>query len=305
MEVYKCSSPVLFLLFNRSDCTKQVFEAIRIVKPEKFYIAIDGPRRGNTNDVTKIAAVKEVVLNNIDWVCEVKTLIRDTNLGCKEAVSSAINWFFSNEAEGIILEDDCLPNVSFFRFCDTLLEKYRDDDRVRHISGVNFMDSDNKVAESYYFSKITHVWGWASWRRVWKEYDKDLLLLDKFINNKRLLDIYPDKRIMSKLVEDYRRVKSGKQGTWDFQYQFANFINNALCIIPRESLVINIGFGSESTHEHLNKWEESEIKEIGEITHPVFFIPYMQLDMVFFRKMNSVSFKDKVKFKISRFFLKK
>ena len=120
-EPYDIKSAVLFIIFNRPDTTKKVFDQIKAGKPGRLYIAADGPRMNRPGEEVLCRQTREII-NDVDWPCEVKTLFRQTNQGCKEAVSSAIAWFFENEEEGIILEDDCLPNNSFFRFCDTLLE---------------------------------------------------------------------------------------------------------------------------------------------------------------------------------------
>jgi hypothetical protein len=165
------------MIFRRPDFTSRVFEQIRNVRPARLYIAADGPRSGREGE-QQLCIETRAIIEQIDWDCELKTLFREKNLGCKMAISSAIDWFFEQEEEGIILEDDCLPNQSFFRFCDTMLEKYRNDDRIRHISGCNLQHGKKWGTASYYFSNLTHAWGWANWRRVWKDYDRDLKLYD-------------------------------------------------------------------------------------------------------------------------------
>ena len=296
------TSPILFLLFNRVECTRRVFAAISEAKPTKLYVAIDGPRINNSTDIENVAAVQKLVLDHIDWPCEIKTLIRDKNLGCREAVSSAISWFFEHEEEGIILEDDCLPNHSFFVFCDTLLSRYRFDERIRHISGVNFLDTVLPGSDSYYFSKFTHVWGWASWRRVWKDYDKEMKLLDQVVKEKQLYNVYPDRSIVNSLVKNFQYVKDGKMDTWDFQYLFLNFISNGLCIIPVRSMIQNIGFGLGSTHVHPDNLQLSETAEMIEMIHPVFFIPQIQYDLASFIKINNFSLKNKIKLRLTSIF---
>jgi hypothetical protein len=182
-------TPILFLVFNRPETTKFVFESIRSVKPAKLYICADGPRPNVENDKIHCSAVRKIV-SNIDWECEVKTLFRIENKGCGKGVSEAITWFFSNEEEGIILEDDCLPNDSFFYYCSDLLDKYRFDTRIMHIGANNFLDDTISVENDIYFSSISHIWGWATWKRAWDSYDFKLqnytigdfkLILKKFI----------------------------------------------------------------------------------------------------------------------------
>lgn len=305
MSSYNVNSPVLFLVFNRPNTTIKVFDAIREVKPSRLYISSDGPRPKNDSDISEINAVRDYVLANIDWNCEVKTLFRESNLGCKDAVSSGISWFFENEDEGIILEDDCLPNQSFFRFCDSLLDKYRHDERVRHISGVNFIGNDVVTESSYYFSRFTHVWGWASWKRVWKDYDKNLELLERFLRSDNLWNIYPDKRMIELIKKELMRVKNGELNTWDFQYLFLNLIQNGLTIIPCKSLVENIGFGAGATHDYSHGIKLQQAEEIsGELIHPDFLVPQTRFDIDSIIRINNLSIGSKLKYKISSFYNK-
>ena len=172
-------TPVLFIIFNRVETTKRVFEAIRNVRPLKLYVAADGPRPGNDADKVNCDEVRKII-DDVDWPCEIKTLFQDQNLNCGRAPSTAITWFFEHEEEGIILEDDCLPSTSFFRFCHELLAYYRHDNRVMHIGGNNFLEGWQKDPDySYYFSRSGHIWGWATWRRAWQTFDFDMLLYEK------------------------------------------------------------------------------------------------------------------------------
>ena len=187
MDYYLTQSPVLFIIYNRIDTAKLTFDVIKKVKPSRIYIAADGPK--SIKDKENCEASRAIV-NEIDWDCQVKTLFRDVNFGCKNAVSSAINWFFENEEMGIVLEDDCLPSIDFFMFCDQLLLKYKDDNKISIISGCNFQHGKNWGSYSYYFSNLTHVWGWASWRRVWNNYDVDLKNYDTSFALKSLKEIF-------------------------------------------------------------------------------------------------------------------
>src|SRR6478736_1770065 len=172
-------TPILFIVFNRPDTTRVVFEAIRKVKPKKLYIAADGIRSKVKSDEENCAKVRAIV-NDVDWECDVKTLFHEENLNCGKAPSTAISWLFENEEEGIILEDDCLPSTSFFLFCEELLERYRYDSRVMHIGGNNFLNGWQKDNDySYYFSRSGHIWGWATWRRAWNKFDFDISLYSK------------------------------------------------------------------------------------------------------------------------------
>jgi hypothetical protein len=240
-------TPILFLVFNRPETTKLVFESIRSVKPSKLYICADGPRLNVENDQIYCSEVRKMV-SKVDWECEVKTLFRAENKGCGKGVSEAITWFFSNEEEGIILEDDCLPNDSFYHYCSFLLEKYRFESRIMHIGANNFLDGTISVENDIYFSSISHIWGWATWKRAWESYDfklKHYTIGDfKFILKKYK---WP-KFILNYWISIYRDVQLGNIDTWDYQWNFAIHKANGLSIIPSQNLVSNLGFGPNATH---------------------------------------------------------
>lgn len=242
------TTPVLFLIFNRPVTTKVVFEEIRKIKPKYLYIAADGPRAGKVDDDKRCAVVREIVLTNIDWECEVKTLLREENLGCGRAVSEAITWFFDNVEEGIILEDDCLPDPSFFEFCSHLLKRYRNEEKIMHIGGSNFQFGVIRGDGDYYFSTISHVWGWATWKRAWCTYQFDLKKISDlsdltynfiFNNNQSFINYY--KQVFAKM-------RDNGIDTWDYQWFYAIHASNGLSICPNVNLIKNIGFRSDGTH---------------------------------------------------------
>jgi hypothetical protein len=238
---------VLFLVYNRPYITEQSFEAIRRSKPERLYIAADGPNYDVPGELEKCEKVRQIV-TAVDWDCEVLTLFRDENLGCKKAVSSAIDWFFYHEKEGIILEDDCLPSKSFFRFCRELLEKHRDDERIMHISGTNLHFGKVFGEGSYFFSRYNLVWGWATWRRAWKYYDVDMKSFPEFKKRYDLENILTTYKEFMRRMVVYDAVYKNEIETWDFQWHYATRINNGLAIHPNVNLVQNIGFSEEATH---------------------------------------------------------
>lgn len=281
---YKTKSPILFLTFNRLETTKKVFTAIREVKPTKLYFASDGPRKSKTNEFEKVQQVRNFLLTSVNWKCEIKTLFQDENLGCGKAVSSALNWFFENEERGIILEDDCLPSISFFRFCDELLEKYLDDERIMHISGDNFQDGIIRGNASYYFSKISHIWGWATWRRAWKFYDFEMRTLDSFIEKKVGYNIWPGKQILNYWIKQFKKVANNKIDTWDYQWNYCLIVNNGLSILPNVNLVENIGFHPEATHTKERRFINKKNEISFPLKHPVFFVPDMKADAYTYRK---------------------
>jgi hypothetical protein len=281
-----CSPPeplntaVLFLVFNRPDTTAQVFEAIRSAKPPRLYVAADGPREGREDEAERTAIVREIA-TAADWPCEVNTLFRDKNLGCKHAVSAAIDWFFKNEERGIILEDDCCPHPDFFLFCETLLEKYENDARVWMITGNNFQDGQIRGNASYYFSKYSHIWGWASWRRAWNRYDVEMNFWSTWRTSNEWLLTAPDpveRRYWERTLD---AVRSGKIDTWDYQWQAALFHGGGLCATPNLNLVSNIGFGPDATHTTDVESAHSNLKvvELGSISHPNMIAQSLEADL--------------------------
>ena len=241
-------SPVLFLIFNRPAPTHRVFAAIRAARPPRLYIAADGARANRPGE-QQLCEMTRQVASNVDWPCAVNTLFRDKNLGCKHAVSGAIDWFFGHEPEGVILEDDCLPNPTFFPFCDELLEKYRLDERIAMISGDNFQFGQRFGPSSYYFTRYCHIWGWASWRRSWLHYQRDADCWPHFRSTgglRRLRDMrLPEIRHWSKVFAD---IHAGRIDTWDYQVNLMAWSQGMVSIAPQTNLVENIGFGTDATH---------------------------------------------------------
>lgn len=262
------NTPILFLVFNRYDTTIRVFEKIKEIKPKKLYIAADGPRKHIEGEADKCNKVRGIA-KMVDWDCEVKTLFQTENLSCGPAVSTAINWFFDNEEQGIILEDDCLPNTSFFSFCEEMLERYKHNDAIMHIGGTNFQEGTKYGAADYYFSSIAHVWGWASWRRAWKKYDFKIRDVFEFIRSDSLAyySYNLDERIY--WYEKMRDTYYGKVNTWDYQWNYCVWKNKGLSIIPQVNLISNIGFGEDATHTHGNsKWANMPTQTLLNIKHP-------------------------------------
>lgn len=259
---------VLFLVFNRLDTTKQVFEAIHKAKPPRIYIAADGPREGLDGEVEKVQKIHEYVLNNIDWVCEVKTLFRDKNLGCKYGVSEAITWFFENEEMGIILEDDCIPSQSFFWFCEELLKRYKNDKRIWQIGGCNFQDGIKRGDGSYYFSIFSHIWGWASWKERWDKYNADFCCIK---NDDFIFNLFKNKNGLKYWRNIFKKMKNGSIDSWCYPWSFTIFNNNGLVITPNVNMVSNIGFGLGATHtpDKRDKNANMIIGEINKIIHPL------------------------------------
>lgn len=267
------STPVLLLIFNRPDTTREVFEAIRKARPQKLYVAADGPRKDKAGEAERCAETRAIV-DNIDWPCEKVILFRDQNLGCRNAVSSAIDWFFSNEEEGIILEDDCLPSPSFFTYCAEMLEKHRDDPSVMHICGDNPTDGKVYGEGSYYYSPFSLIWGWATWRRAWEQYDVNMSSFPAFRDHQKIKDVFHQATFQKYWTEKYQELYDGKVDTWDFQWFYTIMCEGGLAIIPNVNLITNIGFGADATHttseSHLSAKKRGELVNI---VHPMFKLP--------------------------------
>ncbi len=262
-------TPILFLIFNRPQTTQLVFDVIRKAKPSKLYIAADGARKDKVGE-DKLCEQTRAIIEQVDWHCNVKTLFREHNLGCKIAISSAINWFFDNEEQGIILEDDCLPDLSFFTFCSALLEYYNHDTRIMHISGNNFQDGIVRGDGTYYFSKYNHIWGWATWKRAWLTYNVDMEQLDKALRL-RVFENTLSKKELKFWLKYFNEIKTGIKNTWDYQTMLNQWTQNGLTIIPNKNLVTNIGFGGgTNTLVEIEGLSNIKLDAITEIIHPSF-----------------------------------
>lgn len=238
--------PVLFLIFNRPDLTAASFAAIRAAKPRQLFIAADGPRPDRIGEEALCDQARHVA-TQVDWSCDVKTLFRQQNLGCRRAVSSAISWFFEQTEEGIILEDDCMPDSSFFPYCHDLLCRYRDEPRVMCITGNNFQNGKRRGTASYYFSIYNHCWGWASWRRAWVANEDTMTQWNELRSSDFL------REMMSKHAARYWQhafdsVQNGTVDTWDYVWTFACWRHQGLTATPNVNLVTNIGFDERATH---------------------------------------------------------
>lgn len=247
MSEFTLTTPVAFIIFNRPDTTALVFAEIAKARPPKLLVVGDGPRTHKAGEADRVAATRAII-NQVDWPCEVLTHYSETNLGCKKRVSSGIDWVFEQVEEAIILEDDCLPDSSFFRFCQEMLGRYRSDARIGMISGDNFQIGRKPGTESYYFSKYTHIWGWASWRDRWQTYDVNMGLWPKVRDEGRLEDLVLEKSEVSYWHAIFERVHRGEIDTWDYQWCFTNWVMGRLNILPSVNLISNVGFGADATH---------------------------------------------------------
>jgi len=266
-------TPILFITFRRPGTTKRVFDVIRHLKPAKLYVAQNYCDDKKPEIIENWTSVRNII-ENVEWDCEVKKLYRTQYLDAKSSISSAISWFFKHEPEGIILEDDCLPDMTFFRFCADLLEKYRNDDRIASISGNNFQFGRDRTNSSYYFSRYPHIWGWASWRRTWNNYDVDMKYWPEIRDSELLSYILKNKRSLDYWTEIFNRTYNGEIDTWDYQLTFTCWIQNQLNIIPNKNLVSNIGFGMGATHtKDICQYANMKTEKMHfPLNHPGYFI---------------------------------
>ena len=265
--------PILLITWRRPETTRKVIESIREFSPQKIYIHSDGPRK-NSNDLKSILETRNLLDKEINWTDNIKKFYRKENRGLYLGGSGAINWFFENEEEGIILEDDTVPNNSFLTYCEEMLSRYRYDNRIWCISGSNFQKGNWRGDASYYFSKHIGVWGWATWRRCWINFDPELKMWPKFKKSQSLKSIFEDKverkywsNIWQKTFDNPYKVN-----TWDYQWVFTCLTNNGLTVVPNINLVKNIGFGKDATHTKVETHSTKNDKSLGPLVHPEFII---------------------------------
>ena len=240
---------IIFLIFNRPELTARVFETIRQATPERLFVVADGARPERLGEAELVAAARAVT-ELVDWPCDVIRDYSDVNLGCGKRVSSGISKAFESIEDAIILEDDCLPDSTFFPFCIQLLERYKDDDRVMCISGDNFQDGipRGEAEANYYFSKYPHCWGWATWRRAWNHFSLDVPQWPAIRERGLLRSICYSNREHDFWRRMFNRVHEGQIDTWNFPWTLSIWLQNGLTALPNVNLVSNIGFGTEATH---------------------------------------------------------
>ena len=270
--------PVVVIIFNRPDKTKILYESLKKYKPSKLFIISDGPRKKLINENEKVAQSRKV-FEKIDWECEVLFNISETNLGCRERIISGLNWVFNREEKAIILEDDCIPTEDFFVFMEIILKKYQNNKKISSVCGTNFLSDLYEIKDSYLYSKYCNVWGWGTWKDRWFEIDSQLKSLDKIKKNK----------FLKKYLGSYRayfywhwlldKVREKKIDSWAYIWNFTNFINEKICIIPSTNLLTNIGIGKDSSNTRTLPYKYINAQEsIKKINFPLKYPSNFLLD---------------------------
>jgi hypothetical protein len=290
---------VAFLVFNRPDCTRQTLAEIRRARPTKLFVVADGPREGHPTDVSRCEEVRRLVNEGVDWPCDVLRNYSDANLGCAARVASGLNWAFSLSEELIVIEDDCLPDPSFFRYCEELLRRYRNDTRIGQICGTPLITAELKRESSYIFSRYGPIWGWASWRRAWDYYDLELKNWPKMRAARGLRSVVQSDAELQWRMNLYDSLHAGPPITWDFQWGYAKLTQSLLSIIPCRNLVANIGFSVDATHTIGRKTGFAHHTMDDPILHPKWVLPDPDFDRSFSRRY-SISFATRVRQGLAR-----
>jgi hypothetical protein len=279
MSDFQLHTAVALLIFNRPDTTERVFKAIAQAKPPRLLVVADGPRSTRPGEAEKCQQTRAII-ERVDWDCEVLTQYADVNMGCKLRVASGIDWIFEQVEEAIILEDDCLPDPTFFRYCEEMLTRYRDNERVGMVSGGNLQFGQARGEGSYYFSKYTHIWGWASWRRAWKHYDRDIVLWPAFREQGLLEQMFETEGERTYWRNSFQWVYEGSLDTWDVSWTFTALTHGLLQVVPNVNLISNIGFGPNATHTQVVGVHANLPVEPMQfpLRHPSFVLPDQDAD---------------------------
>ncbi len=244
--------PIVFLIFNRPELTRKVFSIIRMVQPRRLFIVADGPRLERPGEISKCQEARKII-DKVDWECDVKINISDQNLGCKMRIFTGLSWVFNYVDKAIILEDDCLPNYTFFLFCEELLNYYQNNKEIMAINGQNIQFGRRRSFYSYYFSKYFHTWGWATWRRAWQTFDIDMRAWPSFYENGGLSKIVSSPREIAYWKKIFELSYQNKIDSWGYPWFFNCWLHNFCVVTPEVNLVSNIGFGEDATHTRVTR----------------------------------------------------
>lgn len=238
-------SPVALFVYNRPTQAEQTFAQIKAYRPLKLFVLSDGPKNSDV-DRLNVARTREI-FTKIDWPCDVVYRFAEHNLGCRESITTGLTFIFDQVQECIILEDDCLPDLTFFDFCTALLERYRDNPEIMTIGGHQPIHPDESNGDSYHYSKYPSTWGWATWRRAYRNFDPNLSTWVEREGYEWLLkylgkDQYA--RYWSYMLSEAHKGADH----WDYAWAYHCWKKNGLSIRPTVNLIKNIGFGPTATH---------------------------------------------------------
>ena len=296
--IKKQDVPVLLMLFNRPEHTRKVFEKVREAKPTRLFVAGNGPRADVPKDIELCKAVQDI-FKEVDWECELHTNFNENNIGMNPQWYKAMDWFFQFVDRGIILEDDCVPHLSFFDYCHELLEKYESDEQIMHINGSNFQFGQKRGDASYYFSKFPHVWGWATWKRAWNKYDFELKSFPAFKQNNVIDTICPSLRERKYFMKYFERLYSKIYIDSAAKWLYAIWSNKGIVITPNINLIANIGYGLSAGNTVIKeKTMGQEVSDIMPLIHPVSRNVDVAADEFTFKTAFYRGFFEKVRYKV-------
>lgn len=288
-------APVLFLTFNRPQHTRVALERIRQARPVRIYVHCDGPRPHVTGDEEKVAEVRTIIKDGIDWDCEMIAFFRTDNQGLRQGVYSALNWFFTTEPYGIVLEDDCVPDLTFFQFCEEILDRYKDDEQVMHIGCSNLAEDYTAGLEaSYVFSRFSFVWGWAGWRRAWQKMSPDLEGLDKFVQSNSINNFLDDPKAQAYMLDKFHATQHRENNSWAYAWFYSILKNDGLCIVPKLNLVQNTGVGEAGATNTTVRNEKARLRAQPisfPLVHPQSRKPDPALELRFFHLSQKSKFR--------------
>lgn len=287
-------TPVLLLFFNRPKHAESVLARLRAVQPARVYAHVDGPRAGRPEEEKQVLECRRLI-HSIDWPCEVKTLFREQNMGLRNGVFDAINWFFREESCGIVLEDDCLPDPTFFPYCEELLKQYADDERIMHIAGSNMAAPAMTSLEcSYFASKFSLVWGWASWRRAWKKMSMQLDGLGPFTQNENWQHFLVSKPAKAYMRDKFQATAEGKNNSWAYAWFYSILKNDGICLVPAKNLIENVGVGDAGATHTKNRQAHLQIRAESldfPLKHPNNLTPDPELEQFIFNYTQKTPFR--------------
>lgn len=264
----KFDTPIVLFVYKRPKLVRQLISVLRFLKPSKLYIFADGPSEDFIDQVQKCQDVRDEI-GKIDWDCKLYFKAQPKNIGLRKSIVSGLNHVFDLEEMAIILEDDCFPNIDFFYFCENLLFRYANNDYISVISGNNFQCGQVRGSGSYYFSKYSHCWGWATWSRSWKNYDDQMTFWPAWKTSNEWLDLNSsqfEKAYWEKIFDDAYR---GQINSWAYRWLASNWYLGKLTILPNVNLVSNVGFDSDATHTKSDIYiPPIATHRLGEIKHP-------------------------------------